>query len=256
MKFVLPTYIVTLLTIFVVPFAIAQTPEAGNYYTKGNWGDLEISMSKDGKRKFKIFTVGANAHMCSLAGEIKDGTGYVIEGADDPTQDNILPIEEKDAEEHPCLISFAPVINGLDVTSSGGCGGYCGSRAGFEAIYFKMPAVCQSREKSKDLFLVAYRSKAYSRAFDKLNSMYQQCHEFLTWIEIDSVRNDLAITQYHLGHNEACIAILKDTIGAKQTDEEKLSLPPADFEAYLPVAKATWHNLKLCGKNNNRAVKK
>jgi hypothetical protein len=226
--------------------ALAQTPPNGEYLTSS--GSLSIRPGKGGSSTFQIDTVGANFHLCSLNGMVKDGMGYV---------------EDEEKSEPQCLILFTIEKGRINVStqSDSACRRYCGARAMFEGTYLLPPAGCKLsvREVTRKSFLASYRSKDYSHAYDTLNEMYQQCHDFLNRVEIDSVRNDLAIAQFHLGHKEACLDILKDTIGATQTDEDKLSetrMPPGDFYAYLPIAKATWHNLKLCRSNNSKEVTK
>jgi hypothetical protein len=217
-----------------VPAAWAQAPAAGDYEMLHGQSFLSVQTNKKGVVSFGINTIGANGHICSLQVKIKGSTGYV---------------EENDK---PCLISFEKASNGLTVKTStvDACRNYCGVRAWFEGTYFLPPVLCTSkkRESIKKTFLSDYRFKKYARAYSTLNVMYSQCHDFLDWVEIDSVRNDLALTQFHLGHNDVCLNLLKDTVGATAGSEEALrsQLPPVDFDTYLPVARASWHNIKLC----------
>lgn len=218
--------------------ALAQTPPPGEYETHNGWGALSISAGKNGVALFQIDTIGANAHVCSLNGKIKGDTGYAEAGEADPQ----------------CFITFKAVPGGFSVSAQTPetCREYCGARAGFEGAYLLPPSGCKpdEREARRSFFTAMYRLENYAQAYESLNSFYKQCGDFLNWIEIDKVRNDLAIAQYHLGQNASCLSILKDTLGATQANEEELSasLPPSDFDSYLPVAQATWFNLKLCGK--------
>ncbi len=79
------------------------------------------------------------------------------------------------------------------------------------------------------------------------------------WIEIDQVRNDLALAQYHNGEFQQCLATLNTTLAAKVKNEEELKagnggvyLPPCDLDNYIGVAKATWFNKTLCTKAMSR----
>lgn len=123
-------------------------------------------------------------------------------------------------------------------------------RAGFEGTYRIPPRGCRPAERTarRNAFQAQYRSHQYARAEDTLDAFYRECREFLDWIGIDEIRNDLAVTQYHLGRHEDCLRTLRETIGATETGEDKLRsrLPPTDFDTYLPVARASWYNLKLC----------
>jgi hypothetical protein len=77
----------------------------------------------------------------------------------------------------------------------------------------------------------------------------------MNWIEIDQVRNDLALAQYHSGEFQQCLTTLNDTLAGTVKDEVELKsgngnvyLPPCDFDNYIGVAKATWFNKALCTK--------
>jgi len=243
MPFSLYSFILLIAAVVATPAVMAQTPSPGDYVMPPD-GSLSVKVSKDGASTFEIGVTGSNAHYCSLKGKIKDNIGYA---------------ESEDASDPQCSILFTSEQSGLKVsiTTGSACGDFCGMNVWFEGTYIPLPTGCSSSElkTTRESFTTAYRSKDYSHAYDTLSSMFHQCRNFLDWKEIDSVRNDLAVTQYHLGHQEECIGILKDTIGATQTNIEKLksSLPPSDFEYYLPVAKATWYNLKICGKVAGKA---
>lgn len=77
----------------------------------------------------------------------------------------------------------------------------------------------------------------------------------MNWIEIDQVRNDLALAQYHSGEFQQCLITLSNTLAGTVKDEDELragngnvSLSPCDFDNYIGVAKATWFNKSLCAK--------
>ena len=231
--------------IYTSSVALAQPPVSGVYVTRE--GTLTLNISKDRTSSFKIGTIGANAHYCLLEGTIQGNTGYATtENTSDPK----------------CLVLFTSEQNGINVSTptEDACRNFCGARAWFEDVYLLPPTACglSERKATQKTFLSEYRSKNYTHAYDTLNSMYHKCQNLLHWKELDSVRNDLAITQFHLGHKDVCLDILKDTIGARQTNEEMLnqSLPPSDFDSYLPIAEATWHNLNLCGKYQKKQIKK
>src|SRR3954468_21666922 len=62
------------------------------------------------------------------------------------------------------------------------------------------------------------------------------------------IRNDLAVTQYHLGRLSECQATLAPLAedAAKTADELRRVFPPFDFGVYWPILQATRHNLRLC----------
>ena len=78
----------------------------------------------------------------------------------------------------------------------------------------------------------------------------------MNWIEIDQVRNDLALSQYHNGEYSQCVETLNATIAGKVKDEAELKggnnssvyLPPCDFDNYINVAISTWFNKAMCVK--------
>lgn len=79
----------------------------------------------------------------------------------------------------------------------------------------------------------------------------------MNWIEIDQIRNDLALSQYHNRESSQCLETLNATLAAEFKDEEELKaggprvyLPPCDFDNYICEAKATRFNKALCTKAN------
>ncbi|MGS0897674.1 hypothetical protein ACVBGC_35070 [Burkholderia stagnalis] len=74
----------------------------------------------------------------------------------------------------------------------------------------------------------------------------------MDWIEVDSVRSDLALTQYHLGESAKCLATLSQTTAIRNHDgtnkegDESFGLPPCDSENYRSTGKAILYNAELC----------
>jgi len=174
--------------------------------------------------------------MCSIAGAVEGLRGRADAQPADPV----------------CWIDFKVDKGRIGVSSKtyDACREFCGMRAWFEGDYLLPPAGCtgKEREARKKPFLTYYKSHDYANALDAVNGLYTQCKDFLNWIEIDAVRNDIAVTQLHLGQRAACQDILKDALGVRYPNKEALqeNLPPTDFDSYLPVAKATWFNLRQC----------
>ncbi len=214
------------------PIAFADSPKPGEYQTEGDWGWMKI---KDGK--FEISSIGGNAHICELSGKIEGNKGY--------TEDDSAAPEDR------CVINLKPIPNGVEVIpeTEDTCRQFCGMRAGFEGKYYLPPSDCthEGRKAAHDEFQEKYTAKDYRRAYATLDAHFKRCSKFMNWVEIDNVRNDLAITQFHLGHKDACLKILQETRAAGATGEDDLGLPPADQDAYLPTAQATWFNMKKCG---------
>lgn len=212
----------------------------GVYEAKGSRGSLVIEMVEGGRKKFDIGTLGANGHVCSLSGEVTGLIGQAIEA--DPLPNS--PV---------CMIDFKIIKRGISAKPRNheDCLSFCGARAWFEGEYFLPPKGCNSDERKvrRESFVAAYKARQYATAFGALNSLYMQCKEYLHWIDLDEIRNDLAITQFNLGNKAACLATMRDNIGSAYPSEEKLRehLPPIDFDIYLRVAQATWFNAKKCG---------
>jgi hypothetical protein len=215
--------------------------KSGRYVTDGGWGELTITISKNGKVGFAITSYGANAHVCSLEGEVKNGK-------------SVLKALEKD---RPCIVTFHPRGHDIEVTDNEGvCQCYCGARAGFTGVYLKPEHGCRGEDiqSSRNRFKKLYDSRKYTQALATLDTMFRKCSRYIHWLEIAWIRNDLAITQYRLGEYEDCLRTLKpiEEDARKTEDELREFYPPADADNVIPVAKATRTNLGLCKK---KAVK-
>jgi hypothetical protein len=165
----------------------------------------------------------------------------------------------EDGNQSKCEISFISKGSGIVVKSLKDyeCRAFCGARAGFEGIYSIPPNECTEAGKQKiyKQFLRLYRSSQFVQAETILQSHLKQCSNFMNWIELDEMRNDLALTQYHNGEFQECLTTLNETLAAKVKDEAELKegkdsfyLPPCDFDNYIHVAKSTWFNKVLCTK--------
>jgi len=236
MLFPIRSLIVAFTVLGATSGAWGVSPAPGEYEMHHGRGTLTIVSNESGATSFRVFTVGANGHFCDFSGQIKGDKGSTD--------------LENDSQELQCVISFNAVPKGYAVSSQteDACRSFCGARAGFEGDYMMMPAGCteNERQERRKSFKSQYDMKDYSNAYETLNVFYNQCRDFMHWMTLDDVRNDLAMTLHHLGRDDACLAILKENT------EGDLSLPPFDQEMFQPVAKATSFNLKLC---NKKAVK-
>lgn len=89
-------------------------------------------------------------------------------------------------------------------------------RAGFEDTYRAPPAACTNggRKKLRDRFFHFYRARQFVQAAETLQSLIAECRNFMNWIEIDQVRNDLALAQYHSGEFQQCLTTLSNTLSS------------------------------------------
>ncbi len=187
--------------------------------------------------KFKIETVGGNAHICELEGEISNSQSvFDIEG-----------------ETKACVVYFrktGAVVN-VSTNGAGSCRQFCGMRAMFTGRYIKPAAGCASDEVklSREEFKHLYDSKKYAKAYKVINSVLKNCALTLSWLEIGWIRNDLAITEFKLGRLSDCRRTLQSLAeDAAMTDGAlRDRYPPTDFDNYLPIIQATRTNLRLCG---------
>jgi hypothetical protein len=217
--------------------AAAEGITPGYYETPEGSGHLTIQRINSGKFSFAIETVGVNGHSCSLEGFIVGARGT---------------IKNDDSPKEPCIVDFEPADpHGVDVSTSTpeSCKNFCGMRANFEGDYQLPPAGCGQKERSvrRATFLQQYRARQYQLALATLGSFYRDCSKSLTWVEIDEVRNDLAITQYHLGKFDECLTTLSESLAiAEKYQEELNALLPGDADVYGPVETAAKHNYQLC----------
>jgi len=216
--------------------AVAQPVE---YKRERGTGTMTISTAGNGVKEFRISTIGAAGHSCDLEGTIKGNVGRQRGSAQDTAE---------------CLITFKQKGDTMEVDSPtlDICSESCGARATFYGNYYLPPAACKPgpSKKTKDEFLKQYKARNYAQAYVTLNEWFGKCEHLMFWIDVDRTRNDLALTQYHMNQPAACLATLaKNYAAEKNTMEEvQLGLPREEYEAYASTAKATFHNLKLCGK--------
>lgn len=232
---------VVLLSLWLLGAYAADAVQPGEYVLSGDWGRLKVE-GRDGKTNFSIVSVSANCHTCDLSGQI---IGYSAETVDEGLTN----------EEMVCRIRMTPSPDGRQVKvepqTFEACRQYCGMRAAFDGIYLKPKVLCtdKGQRSARNRFIQHYRAKQFSQAVETLRPILEQCGEFLNWIEIDDVRNDLSLAYFHAGKSRQCIDTLQKTRASSFVNEEALrqGLPPCDFDNYVPTAKATWHNLRLCG---------
>lgn len=219
--------------------AQASAPRPGSYETEGGWGQLTIkSGNRPGTLGFSIEAIGGNAHTCSVGGTLQGDRGV----ADDETG------------PEACAIRFTARGDRIEVKplTPENCRTFCGARASFDGTYLLPPEGCRpaQRKARRAVFLSAYQARRHAEALSTLSAFQRECGALLSWLEVDRVRNDLAVTLHHLGRDDECLAQLKATRGAQWSTEAEVreGLPPSDADAYLSVAKATWTNQRLCGR--------
>jgi hypothetical protein len=191
-------------------------------------GSLQVSGSG-----FSIETVGGNCHVCSIDGLLSGNEGFAGEG------------------ETACHFKTTVGPGSVRIETpedSEGCRTYCGMRASFNGEYRMLPAACTDKARASRLeqARLAYREREYAKARTDLRALISDCGQFTDWITLDRERNELALAELRAGDAAQCLKVLAQTRVAGADDEAGLDLSPCDKDAYLDVAKSTWHNRKLC----------
>ncbi len=212
--------------------------ESGEYIADGGWGTLDISPPKNGGRPFEIESYGGNFHICNLDGAIVGDKATLATYDDEPA----------------CTVTFAPTVQGIDVSSTESCRMYCGARAGFDGLYLKPMAGCGrvALQKTRDDFKRLYDRKQYAPALAMLSPVPTRCARTLDRYANGGILNDIAIVQYKLGQRDACLRTLApfEEEAAMSDDEIRDGYPPSDADAWLPIVKAARFNLGLCRKTS------
>ncbi len=217
--------------------------KTGEYVSEGGMGRLSITDGGQSGLRFEIHTIGPNRHSCDLGGNI---AGNIGRATSDGFPSCVVVFEE-DATAIQVRVGDQAKDNFEN------CRNYCGMRAGFDGTYWTLPPDCGGTEKRRTLgrYASLYQAGQYAAALQVLRSFQASCEKFLdVTSELDRVHNDVAITLHHLGDDKACLQELAKTMAASADSEEDLRQgmagEPANFELYLPVAKSTWFNQKLC----------
>jgi hypothetical protein len=203
----------------------------GEYITENGWGVLTIVESKN-ETEFTIFAMGANGHTCDINGVINNGKAKLEEG---------------------CLVDFEQKNMFISVSPSQECHLHCGMRAWFKGDYLKPPKGCLSKEQQNrsQNFKALYQKHLYQSALKQAQSLLNDCQSVMGEFQQYDIKNDIAITQYHLGDNRGCLATLK-TIDVNQSEDGfKEILPPLEADVLIGVAKAKRTNLTLCNKKSS-----
>jgi hypothetical protein len=209
---------------------------AGEYIREEGTGTLRLSDSTEKGIQFVLDTIGGNAHSCGLEGTITNRRAEA-DGLE---------------EGKPCVVTFTRKGSSILIASStdGACMMYCGMRATLDGRYLKPAHGCTSKEltRLRDRFKKLYIARNYESAYDLLEPALRRCSPTLHSLEAGPIRNDLAISLYHLGRYQDCRKTLQPLLSWYPRSEKELkdNLPPSDFDNHLPIAQATWHNAKLC----------
>lgn len=209
----------------------------GTYVTEGGWGSMTIKQEVgEPALKFSISTVGANAHTCEVEGEIQ-GNQSISE-----------PVPER-----KCLIRFMPSRGKVSVIVpdefNEACHDYCGMRAWFPGDYYPEVPYCRKVEDLRKKFKRYYQSGKYEQARMVLIDLLSHCERFLDWQTQAGIRNDLAITEFHLHDTNACLKALAPIkrVFIDDPADTGLVFTPVDEEWGCAMTKGTRFNWRKCG---------
>jgi hypothetical protein len=225
------------LTLAMQAWAEASSLPGGEYITERGFGHMLISHPTAGKQVFSINAVGGNQHMCSLEGVIDHGFATAQAAGGETC---VIKIARKGA-----AIEVGPV-------AVEACRSFCGMRAGFGGLYQRAPAVCSTTEvhRTRDVFIKQYWRKQFAQARDTLEPVLSRCGSLLYFTEEGDIRNDLAITLYHLGEYDACRRLLEPLRKhAEVQDVERFLMhsgEPETASMQMNIAGKTATNLRLC----------
>jgi hypothetical protein len=209
---------------------------AGQFATEGGWGRLTVHEGLEGRMRFDLLAVGANAHTCALDGDI-DG--------------NLARLEPADGET--CILSIDTIDDGLRVAVRDGaeaCRWYCGARAEFVGDYFLLPDTCADDvvEGTRRQFKARYDCRDYAVAVAELDAVATQCGRFLGEITRGWIASDIAIALKHQGDLAGCRERLAPyaELAALSAEDIESAYPPAEAPDYARLARAVRTNLMLC----------
>lgn len=207
---------------------------AGSYIREGGWSHLELSPAHKKRQRFSVQTMGSTGNMCDLTGMMLKGTATI----DDPEGGRY------------CKIRFIATDSGIEVSTNeaASCWVMCGENAHYDGLYLKPSETCAHPQQARQNFKQQFDQGHYQQALEHLMPLLTECSRTINRIDLDWIRNDIALTQYHLNQFDACLTSLKPLISyaAKNTDELHNDIPYFMQDAYLGIIKATRTNLKLC----------
>lgn len=210
----------------------------GEYLRKGGSGTLTVKPTSANKQAFAIEAFGANTHICELEGVIQQNKAILDTGEG----------------EKKCVISFQVTKQGIDVIvkepTHEQCRFFCGARASFDGMYLVPENGCSDaeRQSTRKRFIDFYKQKNYAKAQAQLEPILQRCSKTLHMFEGGDIRNDLAITQYHLNDYAGCLKTLEPLVeyAGMTSDQLKENFAPSDAEVMAATAKAAKTNISLC----------
>lgn len=217
--------------------AAAASISPGEYISLHGATNLSIEPSKSpvGLQHYQFTENGLDGTTCTVQNTISKERSY---------PNSLLPGKL-------CVIRFWEHEDYLEVRlEADACKNSCGKDAHVNGFYH-IPAIgCDdvSRQRSREDFKRLYDNNEYEAALSLLNPLVTACSLTMRDTESAEIKNDIAITQFHLGRLSDCRKTLDGISYHKLKNEVELKrkLSALEFDTYLPIARATWYNFKLC----------
>jgi hypothetical protein len=142
------------------------------YQIESGRGSLELTEHMLNSFKFKIETLGANGHSCSISGVIEPGLG-------------VAKVEDGSPAK-PCEVKFSSTSNSVQISYDTGdesCRSYCGMRATFDGTFMRTDSEClpDAVRETGNKFKMAYDKKNYKEALSLLALLHKSCGKNLLW---------------------------------------------------------------------------
>lgn len=213
----------------------------GVYLREYGMGTLRVDRVDEETLEFHIDASGANGHSCTVDGVVRNFRAE-------------LNIPKAEPGEDKCNISFKPSGEGVTInverSTTEQCRHFCGARATFDGNYLIPARGCTNtaRAAARKRFARLYQEKDYAMARKEIEPLLENCGKTLHVFENGRLRNDLAITQYHLQDFAGCLkslAPMKRYAGMTRAQLRSV-YDPIDAESMAPILEATATNLDLC----------
>ena len=208
----------------------------GLYYNESGSATLAVTRSEPASPlTFKIKSKSPNGHLCNVSGVIKNNQAIT---------------EEK------CVIQFNREPDSISVLAPDefgeACRNHCGSgNTTFSDDFLITAPYCSSASLIQAEFSRNYKLAKYPKARDLLHELLSKCEQFMDWRTEASTRNDLAITEFRLKDNAACLKTLeplkRDFIDDHDISEMSFRYPMMDEDLVEAMIKTTRFNWKKCG---------
>ncbi|CAK8712176.1 MAG: hypothetical protein CDV28_10243 [Candidatus Electronema aureum] len=226
------SYYLSICCLILIPIqgdCASSSLRPGKYIYEGGYGELTIKRELNGKLTFSIGTIFrfmVFMPVCGLDGQLEGNKSIIT-----------ISEEMEGIKDGLCIVNFSYTSDGINVDSSN-CDYFCGTNGSFDGLYLKPAIGCKANEisRSRKKFKQLYDHKDFDKAYAVLSPVLKNCERVLAMEDAGWIRNDIAITEYQMGHYSDCIETLIPLV----KEQEFLT------ESYEPIINATRFNMGLC----------